>query len=76
MRIVIYSKSGCQNCLTAKSLLKSKGLQYDEYWIDANHVAEEKMKAANIKQMPAIYINDQFVGGLAGLQAALKQAGL
>jgi len=36
-----------------------------------NHMAE-----AGIKQMPAIYINEQYVGGLAGLQAALKQVGL
>jgi hypothetical protein len=30
----------------------------------------------DVRQMPAIFINDQFVGGLAGLQAALKELGL
>jgi glutaredoxin 3 len=62
--------------VTAKSLLKTKGLDYTELWVDANPIAEDMMKEANIKQMPAIYINDQFVGGLAGLQAALKQLGV
>jgi glutaredoxin 3 len=76
MNITIYTKSGCPNCTTAKQLLKSKGIDYTELWIDANLVAEQKMKDANIKQMPAIYINDQFVGGLAGLQAALKVMGI
>ena len=76
MNITIYTKSGCPNCVTAKQLMKSKSLNYTEYWIDANTVAEQKMKDSNIKQMPAIYINNQFVGGLAGLQAALKQVGL
>ena len=75
MNITIYTKSNCPNCTTAKRLLKSKGLVYDEYWIDANAVAMNHMAEAGIKQMPAIYINDQFVGGLAGLQAALKQIG-
>ena len=56
--------------------MKQKGLVYTEYWVDANPVAEKKMQDANIRQMPAIYINNQFVGGLAGLQAALKQVGL
>ena len=76
MNIKIFTKSGCPNCVTAKSLLKTKGLDYTELWVDANPIAEDMMKEANIKQMPAIYINDQFVGGLAGLQAALKQVGL
>lgn len=76
MNVIVYTKSGCPNCVTAKQLLKSKGLEYEEYWIDANPIAEQKMKDENIRQMPAIYINNQFVGGLAGLQAALKQVGL
>ena len=76
MNITIYTKSNCPNCTTAKQLMKSKSLPYTEYWVDANPVAEKKMKDANIKQMRAIYINDQFVGGLAGLQAALNQVNL
>jgi glutaredoxin 3 len=28
------------------------------------------------RQMPQIFINDQRVGGLAGLQAALEQVGI
>ena len=62
--------------MSAKQLLKEKGLQYDEYWVDANTIAEQRIKDAGIRQMPAIYINEQFVGGFAGLQAALKQVGL
>lgn len=76
MNITIYTKSNCPNCTTAKQLLKSKGLEYTELWVDANELAAQKMKEANIRQMPAIYINEQYVGGLAGLQAALKQVGL
>jgi glutaredoxin 3 len=30
----------------------------------------------DVRQMPQIFINNQRVGGLAGLQAALKELGL
>jgi glutaredoxin 3 len=73
MNIVIYTKSGCPNCVTAKQLLKARGLEHMEFWVDANPIAADRMRQANIRQMPAIYINDQFVGGLAGLKAALEQ---
>jgi glutaredoxin 3 len=76
MKITVYTKSGCTLCDQAKNLLKSKGIAYDEYWVDANPIAEQRMREAGIRQMPAIYINDQYVGGFAGLQAALKQVGI
>jgi glutaredoxin 3 len=76
MNITIYTKSNCPNCLTAKSLLKTKGINFGE----VNAEKEGTMQALTtlhpeIRQMPAIFINGQFVGGLAGLQAALKQVG-
>jgi glutaredoxin 3 len=76
MNITIYSKSGCPNCVTAKNLLKTLNLEYKEIDIEtgdrfANFVANYP----DAKQMPQIFINDQRVGGLAGLQAALKQMG-
>ena len=77
MNITIYTKINCPNCTTAKQLLISKGLAYQEVNIEtgdrfANFVANYP----DAKQMPQIFINDQRVGGLAGLQAALKQVGL
>lgn len=77
MNITIYTKTNCPNCTTAKQLLVSKGLAYTEVNIEtgdrfANFVANYP----EAKQMPQIFIGDQRVGGLAGLQAALKQVGL
>lgn len=77
MNIVIYTKSNCPNCTTAKQLLRSKGLEYEEF--DTDNIAwriELLERNPHIRQMPAIWVNDQYVGGLAGLQAALKQVGL
>ena len=74
MNITIYSKSNCPNCETAKLVLKMRNLEFTEVDIEvgdrfANFVANYP----GVKQMPQIFIGDQRVGGLAGLQAALKQ---
>ena len=77
MNIVIYSKSGCPNCVTAKRLLDDKGIGYDVFDMD-NPVVREIFteKYPEARQMPQIFIAGQRVGGLAGLQAALKELGL
>lgn len=77
MNITIYSKSGCPNCVTAKNLLQSLNLDYKEIDIEtgdrfANFVANYP----DARQMPQCFIGDQRVGGLVGLQKALKDLGL
>ena len=77
MQITIYTKSNCPNCDAAKKLLDSKGLDYD--MIDAGfepYLRDLLAKYPEARQMPQIFIDGQRVGGLAGLQAALKQVGL
>jgi glutaredoxin 3 len=77
MNIFVYSKSKCPNCVAAKQLLKSKGLKFIENDMDTESVRQAFHFAyPNVKQMPQIFINDQRVGGLAGLQQALKDLGL
>ena len=79
MNIVIYSKSNCVNCRVAKDILNSKGIGYSE--VDFEKLTGEakdwfEKTYPDVRQMPQIFINSQRVGGLAGLQAALKQVGL
>jgi len=74
MNIFIYTKSKCPNCVAAKQLLKSKGLRFIENDMDKESVRQAfNFAYPDVKQMPQIFIDDQRVGGLAGLQAALKQ---
>ena len=79
MNITIYTKSLCPNCVSAKQLLKSKGLEFEERDFEA---MKDSMREAfmrefpEARQMPQIFIDGQRVGGLAGLQAALKQLGI
>jgi glutaredoxin len=77
MNIHIYSKSNCPNCVAAKNLLKSKGLEFKEVSLDDPiRRANFEIGFPDVRQMPQIFIGDQRVGGLAGLQAALKGLGL
>jgi len=74
MNINIYTKSNCPNCVAAKQLLKSKGLDYLEIDVELGSRWENLIKEfPDARQMPQVFINEQRVGGLAGLQAALKQ---
>lgn len=74
MNIFIYTKSSCPNCVAAKQLLKSKGLRFIESSLEDEGVRQAfEFAYPDLRQMPQIFINDQRVGGLAGLQAALKQ---
>lgn len=76
MNITIFTKSNCPNCVSAKQLLEAKGLAYEERDAEAQPELLQQLIAAGARQMPQIFINGQRVGGLAGLQAALKQLGL
>jgi glutaredoxin 3 len=75
MNIVVYTKSGCPNCVTAKRLLDDKGIGYTEIET-MPEILEMMRNYPEARQMPQIFIEGQRVGGLAGLQAALKEMGL
>jgi glutaredoxin 3 len=77
MNVVVYTKSGCTNCVTAKLLLKSKELTYQEFDVGTPDglVIFQANVSAQHRQLPQIFINNQRVGGLAGLQEALKLMG-
>lgn len=77
LKITVYSKSACPQCESAKMLLKSRSMDFEEIRIDdeAERLAFYEKCGPSVRQMPQIFINEQRVGGLAGLQAALTQLG-
>ena len=78
MNITIYSKSACPLCVQAKQLLNSKGLEYLERHVEEDRDAHSWLITTHpeVRQLPQIFIDGRRVGGLAGLQAALKQLGV
>lgn len=77
MNITIYTKANCPNCVAAKLTLTSRQMAFTEIDVERNHESFKHLteQYPEVRQMPQIFINGQRVGGLAGLQAALKQIG-
>jgi len=75
LKIAVYSKSACPQCDSVKMLLKNRSLAFEEIRIDdeAERLKFYERCGPSVRQMPQVFINDQRVGGLAGLQAALAQ---
>jgi glutaredoxin len=84
-KFTIYSKSGCPNCVKAKTLLKDKGLPFlivdcDEYILE--NKAEflqfiEKKALTEWKSFPIIFddinfVGNKFVGGFVDLKVYLE----
>ena len=77
MKIEVFTKPNCPNCVAAKQLLKSKDMEYREINLDSDGLRAEFMSAyPDARQMPQIFFDGQRVGGLAGLQVALNQLDL
>ncbi|MDM4765757.1 glutaredoxin [Pelomonas sp. SE-A7] len=75
LNIVVYSKSACPQCDIVKNLLKAKNLAYEEIRIDdeEQRIAFYAKCGPSVRSMPQVFINDQRLGGVAGLQAAFAQ---
>jgi glutaredoxin 3 len=72
MKVIIWSRYNCPQCEQAKSLLKQKGLQYEERKIGDGWMKEELLEVApNAKSVPQIFIDNQHVGGLTELKQRL-----
>ena len=63
-QIEIYSTGNCPWCTRAKSLLRSKGLDYEEIDISSDQVrALEMVERSGRRTVPQIFIDDVPIGG-------------
>jgi glutaredoxin 3 len=77
IHITMYTKENCPNCMTAKLVLDSVGLKYAEVDVEVgDRLANLLKEFPDARQMPQIFVNDQRVGGLAGLKVALDKLGV
>jgi glutaredoxin 3 len=70
-RVEIYTTQYCPYCIRAKSLLKRKGVEFEEIDVggDRKLRAEMEKRAGGRYTVPEIFINDQIIGGYDELQA-------
>ena len=75
-KVEVYTTTYCPFCTRAKSLLKSKGVSFEE--IDVTEDAELRQKMVELsggrRSVPEIFIDGKIVGGYDELKA-LDDAG-
>jgi glutaredoxin 3 len=76
MRVTVYTTRWCGYCHAAKSLLQRRDIGYDEVDLsdDPEARADVVRRAGGYRQVPTIFIDDQFIGGYQELRA-LDQSG-
>lgn len=70
--VEIFTTAICPFCVSAKSFLTQKGLQYTEIAIDIDPLrrAEMLQRSGGRRSVPQIFINGTHVGGYEELVAA------
>ena len=66
--IEVYSTPNCPFCVSAKALLKSKNLNFQEIDVSDDIDNLQKMiKLSGLRSVPQIFINNQSIGGFEEL---------
>ena len=74
-QVTMYTTSWCPYCTRARSLLKSKGVAFDDIDVEEAPEKRSEMQARSGRRtVPQIFIGDQHVGGCDDLHA-LEAAG-
>lgn len=75
MKAIVWSKPDCPYCDRAKSLLESRGIDYEERKIGSGWTREQLLEAMpGVRSVPQIWIDEQYVGGWPELQNTLRSA--
>ena len=74
-RVVVYSSRPCSFCERAKSLLRARGITFDDVDLAGDAEARAALQArTGWMTVPQIFIDGEFIGGYEQL-AALDRAG-
>jgi len=70
-KVDVYTTTYCPYCVRAKTLLKSKGIAFNEIDVTNDEALRAKMVelSGGRRTVPEIFINDMIVGGFDELKA-------
>jgi glutaredoxin 3 len=75
--IVVYLKSWCPYCASARALLQSKNVSVREIDVEAQpEQREEMIRRSGRRTVPQIFIGDRHIGGCDDLDALEAAGGL
>jgi|SRR5471030_2678022 glutaredoxin 3 len=73
--VTIYTTPTCPYCVSAKALLRKKGLEFNEIGIEGDRAAAFSLaRRTGRATVPQIFVGTKHIGGFEDLQA-LEQAG-
>ena len=73
MKAVVWSKDACPFCVQAKSLLESKGIEFEERNVSKDWSREQLLEAVpNARTLPQIFLDEQHIGGFTELRKHLQ----
>ena len=77
-KVEVYTTPYCPYCVRAKSLLKQKGVTFEEIDVSDNFALREKMieLSGGRRTVPEIFINGKIIGGYDELRALDAAGGL
>lgn len=74
-RVVMYTTPWCPYCIRARSLMKQKGVAFEDIDVASNPALRREMEARSHRHtVPQIWINEEHIGGCDDLYA-LERAG-
>jgi glutaredoxin 3 len=74
MKAIVWSNEGCTYCEQAKTLLASKGIEYEERNIAHGTWTVQQLQEAvpGARTVPQIFVDDKYVGGFNELKSFLQ----
>ena len=70
---IVWSKDSCPFCVQAKSLLKMKGIEFEERNVSKDWTKEQLLEAVpEARTLPQIFLDDKLVGGFVELRKRLQ----
>jgi glutaredoxin 3 len=75
--VVIYTTTYCYYCRAAKTLLDSKGVEYEEIDLTKDTTAKRKiMEEMGWRTVPIILVNEKLIGGYDQLRGLEREGKL
>jgi glutaredoxin 3 len=70
MKVIVWSKDACPQCEMAKSLLKQKGVDYEERNLSNGEWTKEDLLsvAPSARSVPQIFFGEECIGGYNNLR--------
>ena len=75
MKAIVWSQPQCTYCDQAKTLLKQKGIEFEERRIGDGWTKQQLLELVpTARSVPQIFLDDQYVGGFQELRQQLLKA--